>query len=121
MRLIDADRAMEIVRDQGIAHPNAYHLTNYATHIRRAIPVPPVGRQQRRRAEHRKSQRQQHLQGQAAHAGDYGQTAAVAGQGRHIRRQQAAAVLQQAAGGMGGDQPELPAAVPREEKDARRH
>lgn len=29
MRLIDADRALEIVRDQGIAHPNAYYLTNY--------------------------------------------------------------------------------------------
>ena len=44
-RLIDADRAMEIVRDQGIAHPNAYHLTNYATLILReastvdAVPV----------------------------------------------------------------------------------
>ena len=35
MRLIDADRALEIVRDQGIAHPNAYHLTNYATLILR--------------------------------------------------------------------------------------
>jgi hypothetical protein len=33
MRLIDADRALEIVRDQGIANPNAYHLTNYATLI----------------------------------------------------------------------------------------
>ena len=32
-RLIDADRALEIVRDQRIAHPNAYHLTNYATLI----------------------------------------------------------------------------------------
>ena len=45
MRLIDADRALEIVRDQGIAHPNAYHLTNYATLILReastidAVPV----------------------------------------------------------------------------------
>ena len=45
MRLIDADRAMEIVRNQGIAHPNAYHLTNYATLILReastvdAVPV----------------------------------------------------------------------------------
>ena len=44
-RLIDADRAIEIVRDQGIAHPNAYHLTNYATLILReastvdAVPV----------------------------------------------------------------------------------
>ena len=35
MRLIDADRAMEIVHDQGIAHPNAYHLTNYAMLILR--------------------------------------------------------------------------------------
>ena len=34
-RLIDANRALEIVRDQGIAHPNAYHLTNYATLILR--------------------------------------------------------------------------------------
>ena len=34
-RMIDADRALEIVRDQGIAHPNAYHLTNYATLILR--------------------------------------------------------------------------------------
>ena len=45
MRLIDADRAIEIVRNQGIAHPNAYHLTNYATLILReastvdAVPV----------------------------------------------------------------------------------
>ena len=39
MRLIDADRAMEIVRDQGIAHPNAYHLTNYATLILREAPT----------------------------------------------------------------------------------
>ena len=30
MRLIDADRAIEIVRSRGIAHPNAYPLTNYA-------------------------------------------------------------------------------------------
>lgn len=35
MRLIDADRAMEIIHNQGIAHPNAYHLTNYATLILR--------------------------------------------------------------------------------------
>ena len=47
-RLIDADRALEIVRDQGIAHPNAYHLTNYATLILReaptvdAVPVPEL-------------------------------------------------------------------------------
>lgn len=39
MRLVDADRAMEIVRDQGIAHPNAYHLTNYATLILREAPT----------------------------------------------------------------------------------
>ena len=39
MRLIDADRALEIVRDQGIAHPDAYHLTNYATLIRREAPT----------------------------------------------------------------------------------
>ena len=32
-RLIDAERALEIVRDQGIAHPNAYLLTNYAMFI----------------------------------------------------------------------------------------
>lgn len=38
-RLIDADRAMEIVHDQGIAHPNAYHLTNYATLILREAPT----------------------------------------------------------------------------------
>ena len=39
MRLIDADRALEIVLDQGIAHPNAYHLTNYATLILREAPT----------------------------------------------------------------------------------
>ena len=38
-RLIDADRAMEIVREQGIAHPSAYHLTNYATLILREAPT----------------------------------------------------------------------------------
>ena len=38
-RLIDADRAMEIVRNQGIEHPNAYHLTNYATLILREAPT----------------------------------------------------------------------------------
>ena len=38
-RLIDADRALEIIRDQGIAHPNAYHLTNYATLILREAPT----------------------------------------------------------------------------------
>lgn len=37
-RLIDADRALGIVRDQGIAHPNAYHLANYATLILREAP-----------------------------------------------------------------------------------
>ena len=39
MRLMDADRALEIVRDQGIAHPDAYHLTNYATLILREAPT----------------------------------------------------------------------------------
>ena len=39
MRPIAADRALEIVRDQGIAHPNAYHLTNYATLILREAPT----------------------------------------------------------------------------------
>ena len=39
MRLIDADRALEIVRGQGIEHPNAYHLTNYATLILREAPT----------------------------------------------------------------------------------
>ena len=39
MRLIDADRALEIVRDQGIAHPNAHHLTIYATLILREAPT----------------------------------------------------------------------------------
>ena len=38
-RLIDADRAMEIVHNQGIAHPNAYHLTNYVTLILREAPT----------------------------------------------------------------------------------
>ena len=38
-RLIDADRALEIVRSQGIAHPNAYHLTNYATLILQEAPT----------------------------------------------------------------------------------
>ena len=38
-RLIDADRALEIVRDQRIAHPNAYHLTNYAILILREAPT----------------------------------------------------------------------------------
>ena len=39
MRLIDADRAIEIVRDKGIAHPNAYHLTNYTTLILQEAPT----------------------------------------------------------------------------------
>ncbi len=39
MRLIDADRAMKIVHDQGIAHPDAYHLTNYAMLILREAPT----------------------------------------------------------------------------------
>ena len=38
-RLIDADRALEIVRGQGIAHPDAYHLTNYATLILQEAPT----------------------------------------------------------------------------------
>ena len=39
MRLIDADREIEIVRNRGIARPNAYHLTNYATLILREAPT----------------------------------------------------------------------------------
>ena len=39
MRLIDADRALEIVREQGHEHPNAYHLTNYATLILQEAPT----------------------------------------------------------------------------------
>ena len=38
-RLIDADRALEIVRYQGIAHPDAYYLTHYATFILREAPT----------------------------------------------------------------------------------
>ena len=38
-RLIDADKALETVHNQGIAHPNAYHLTNYATLILREAPT----------------------------------------------------------------------------------
>lgn len=38
-RLIDADRALETVYKQGIAHPNAYHLTNYAALILREAPT----------------------------------------------------------------------------------
>ena len=42
MRLIDADRALKIVRDQGIAHPNAYYLTNYAMLMLREAPTVDV-------------------------------------------------------------------------------
>ena len=38
-RFIDADRALEIVYERGIAHPNAYHLTNYAMAILREAPT----------------------------------------------------------------------------------
>lgn len=38
-RLIDADKALEIVHKQGIAHPSAYHLTNYATLILQEAPT----------------------------------------------------------------------------------
>ena len=38
-RLIDANRALEIVYEQGIAHPNAYYLTNYATLILQEAPT----------------------------------------------------------------------------------
>ena len=38
-RLIDANRALEIVHEQGIAHPNAYHLTNYAMAILQEAPT----------------------------------------------------------------------------------
>ena len=39
MRLIDADRSIEIVRNQAIAHPHAYHLTNYATRVLQEAPT----------------------------------------------------------------------------------
>ena len=39
MRLIDADREIEIVHNRGIAHPNAYYLTKYATLILREAPT----------------------------------------------------------------------------------
>ena len=42
-RLIDADRAIEIVRNRGIAHPNAHHLTNYATLILQEAPTVDAG------------------------------------------------------------------------------
>ena len=38
-RFIDADRALEIVYKRGIAHPNAYHLTNYAMAILQEAPT----------------------------------------------------------------------------------
>ena len=38
-RLIDADRALEIVCEQGMAHPNAYHLTTYAALILKEAPT----------------------------------------------------------------------------------
>ena len=38
-RLIDANRAMEIVYNPGIAHPNAYHLTSYAALILQEAPT----------------------------------------------------------------------------------
>ena len=39
IRLIDADRSIEIVRNQAIAHPHAYHLTNYATRVLQEAPT----------------------------------------------------------------------------------
>ena len=39
MRLIDADRALETVHNRGVAYPNAYHLTNYATLILQEAPT----------------------------------------------------------------------------------
>ena len=58
MRLIDADRAMEIVHDQGIAHPNAYHLTNYAMLIlREASTVDAVEVVRCRECKHYKPQK----------------------------------------------------------------
>ena len=41
-RLIDADRALEIVYKRGIAHPNAYHLTNYAMAVLQEAPTVDV-------------------------------------------------------------------------------
>ncbi len=38
-RLIDANRALEVVREHGHNYPNAYHLTNYATLILREAPT----------------------------------------------------------------------------------
>ena len=41
-RLIDANRALEIVHEQGIAHPNAYYLTNYAMLVLQEAPTVDV-------------------------------------------------------------------------------
>ena len=41
-RLIDANRALEIVYEQGIAHPYAYQLTHYATLILQEAPTVDV-------------------------------------------------------------------------------
>ena len=41
-RFIDADRALEIVYERGIAHPNAYHLTNYAMLVLQEAPTVDV-------------------------------------------------------------------------------
>ena len=38
-RLIDANRALEIVYERGIKHPNAYHLTNYAMAVLQEAPT----------------------------------------------------------------------------------
>ena len=38
-RLIDADEALKKVHNQGVAHQNAYHLTNYATLILQEAPT----------------------------------------------------------------------------------
>ena len=41
-RFIDADRALEIVYEHGIAHPNVYYLTNYAMAILQEAPTVDV-------------------------------------------------------------------------------
>ena len=38
-RLIDADEALKTIQSQSIKHPNAYHLTNYATLILQEAPT----------------------------------------------------------------------------------
>ena len=38
-RLINANRALEVVREHRHKYPNAYHLTNYATLILREAPT----------------------------------------------------------------------------------